>query len=138
MSFEDFNQNLINDLRAHAGKATSGPFEGRDVLILTTKGAKSGKARENPLAYTRDSENLVVVASKGGAPTHPAWYRNLSEHPDVELQVEDEVFPARARTAAGEERERLWRTMTAIWPRYDQYAEKTDREIPVVVLEPVR
>src|SRR5450759_5685254 len=76
-SFQEFNRNLIKDLRTN-GKATSGPFEGRKVLILTTKGAKSGEVRENPLVYTRDGDHIVIVASKGGAPTHPAWYHNLS------------------------------------------------------------
>ena len=77
----------------------------------------------------------MIVASKGGAPEHPGWYLNLEQTPDVELQVEDEVFAARARTASGEERERLWRRANEVWPHYDEYARKTDREIPVVVLE---
>ena len=87
-SFHDFNRNLIDDLRAHGGKATSGPFLGRDVLILTTKGAKSGEKRENPLVYTRRGDHYVIVASKGGAPTHPSWYHNLLEHPDVTVHLE--------------------------------------------------
>src|SRR3981189_994553 len=99
MSFEDFNQNLINDLRAHGGKATSGPFQGRDVLILTTKGAKSGKARENPLAYTRDGENLVIVASKGGAPTHPSWYHNVVKPPEMAVGSDVETFMAHPHVA---------------------------------------
>jgi deazaflavin-dependent oxidoreductase (nitroreductase family) len=87
------------------------------------------------LIYGRDGDRYVVVASKGGAPRDPGWYRNLTKAPDVEVQVKDEVFRARARTAAGQERERLWRAMAQIWPPYDEYAEKTEREIPVVVLE---
>jgi deazaflavin-dependent oxidoreductase (nitroreductase family) len=78
----------------------------------------------------------VVVASKGGAPEDPGWYRNLNKHPGVEVQVLDETFPARARTAHGDERERLWRLAAAQWPPYDDYARRTTREIPVVVLEP--
>src|SRR5260370_34304450 len=101
-TFQDFNRNLITDLRAN-GKATSGPFEGRDVLILTTKGAKSGDVRENPLVYTRDGDHYVIVASKGGAPTHPAWYHNLAKHPEVTVEVGKEKFTARAHIAAGEE-----------------------------------
>ena len=85
-TFQDFNRDLIKDLRAN-GKATSGPFFGRDVLILTTKGAKSGDVRDNPLVYTRDGDHLVIVASKGGAPTHPAWYHNLVKHPEVTVEV---------------------------------------------------
>ncbi len=77
----------------------------------------------------------MIVASKGGAPEHPGWYRNLEQEPNVELQVRDEVFPARARTADGEERERLWQVVNRQWPDYDRYQTKTDREIPVVVLE---
>ena len=78
----------------------------------------------------------MIVASKGGAPEHPGWYRNLEKSPEVELQVEDQVFPAHARTATGEERERLWRKANEVWPHYAEYAQKTEREIPVVVLEP--
>jgi deazaflavin-dependent oxidoreductase (nitroreductase family) len=137
MSFEDFNQNLINDLRAHGGKATSGPFQGRDVLILTTKGAKSGKARENPLAYTRDRENLVVVASKGGAPTHPSWYHNLVTHPEVTVEAEGEKFTARAHVPEGAEYERLYNQHADILPTFHEYRQKTSRQIPVIVLERV-
>src|SRR5260370_21296118 len=99
-TFQDFNRNLITDLRAN-GKATSGPFEGRDVLILTTKGAKSGDLRENPLVYTRDGDHYVIVASKGGAPTHPAWYHNLANHPEVTVEVGKEKFTAPAALTAG-------------------------------------
>ena len=137
MSFEDFNRNLINDLRAHGGKATSGPFQGRDVLILTTRGAKSGKARENPLAYTRDGENLVVVASKGGAPTHPSWYHNLVTHPEVTVEAEGQKFEARAQVAEGEEYERLYNQHADILPTFHEYRKKTSRQIPVIVLERV-
>ena len=77
----------------------------------------------------------MIVGSKGGAPEHPGWYRNLEKTPEVELQVGEEVFPARARTASGEERERLWHKANEVWPHYDEYARKTDRAIPVVVLE---
>ena len=106
------------------------------VLLLTTRGRKSGEPRTTPLIYEKDGDNYLVVASKGGAPENPGWHRNLSVEPRVKLQVLDEVFPARARTAQGEERERLWRLAAEQWPAYDDYAKKTDREIPVVVLEP--
>jgi deazaflavin-dependent oxidoreductase (nitroreductase family) len=137
MTFEDFNRNLINDLRAHGGKATSGPFQGRDVLILTTKGAKSGQARENPLAYTRDGENLVVVASKGGAPMHPSWYHNLVTHPVVTVEAEGEKFSARAHVPEGEEYERLYNQHADILPTFHEYRQRTSRQIPVIVLERV-
>ncbi len=109
--------------------------EGSTVLLLTTTGRKSGEPRTTPLIYTKDGDRYVIVASKGGAPDDPGWYKNLSRDPDVELQVLDEVFPARATTAEGEERERLWAKMNGVWPHYAEYAEKTDRRIPVVVLE---
>jgi proline iminopeptidase len=110
--------------------------EGSTVLLLTTKGRKTGQDRTTPLIYAQDGDRYVIVASKGGAPEDPGWYRNLEQTPEVELQVKDEVFPARARTAEGEEREQLWRKANEVWPHYDEYATKTDREIPVVVLEP--
>ena len=104
-------------------------------MLLTTRGRRSGKPRTVPLIYARDGDRFVIVASKGGAPDHPGWYRNLEHTPEVELQVEAEVFPARARTASGEERERLWRKVNEVWRHYDEYALMTPREIPVVVLE---
>jgi proline iminopeptidase len=109
--------------------------EGSTILLLTTTGRKTGEKHTTPLIYARDGDHYVIVASKGGAPKHPGWYRNLSKHPEVEVQVLDDVFPARARTAEGEERERLWRKANEVWSHYDEYARKTDREIPVVVLE---
>jgi len=110
-------------------------LKGSTVLLLTTTGRKTGNESTTPLIYTLDGDNPVIVASKGGAPEHPGWYRNLSKNPEVELQVKDEVFPARARTAEGEEREQLWKLAAQQWPDYDAYQTRTDREIPVVVLE---
>ena len=109
--------------------------EGSTVLLLTTTGRKTGELRTTPLIYAEDGDRYVIVASKGGAPEHPGWYRNLDKSPQVELQVKDDVFPARARTAEGEERERLWQLVNQQWPDYENYQTKTDREIPVVVLE---
>lgn len=108
---------------------------GSKILLLTTKGRKSGEMRTKPLIYEQDGDRYVIVASKGGAPEHPDWYRNIEQDPNVELQVLDDVFPARARVAEGEERQRLWQLVNRQWPDYDSYQEKTDREIPVVVLE---
>lgn len=110
-------------------------WNGVPTLLLTTTGRRSGEQRTTPLIYGRDGDRYVVVASKGGAPRHPAWYLNLSAKPDVELQVAAERFRARARTAAANERERLWKLMAGIWPAYDDYQAKTEREIPLVVLE---
>ena len=109
--------------------------KGSKILLLTTKGRSSGEPRTSPLIYENAGDAYVIVASKGGAPEDPGWYENLSRDPQIELQVRDEVFPARARTAAGEERERLWSLAAKQWPDYDAYQAKTDREIPVVVLE---
>jgi len=133
--WNNFNQNLIADLRANAGKPTSGPFLGRPVLILTTVGARSGEQRETPLVYSKDGEDLVVIASKGGAPTNPAWYHNLVAKPEVTLEVLGERFGARARVTAGEERDRLFRNQADEMPGFDDYQRKTTRRIPVVVLE---
>jgi deazaflavin-dependent oxidoreductase (nitroreductase family) len=134
-SFGDFNRNLITDLRTHGGKPTSGPFLGRDVLILTTRGAKSGHERENPLVYTRDGDHYVVVASKGGAPTHPSWYHNLVNHPDVTVEVLGEKFKAHAHVPKGDEYERLYQKHAGTNPQFHEYRSRTTRQIPVVVLE---
>ena len=109
--------------------------DGAPVLLITTTGRRSGEPRTTPLIYGRNGDDYLIVASKGGADAAPAWYHNLSADPDVEVQVKADKFPARARTATPEERDGLWRTMTAVWPAYDEYQAKTEREIPVVVLE---
>lgn len=105
------------------------------TLILTTTGRRSGQPISMPLIYGEENGKYVVVASKGGAPAHPGWYLNLSAHPTVEVQVLADKFRATARTATGEERARLWQTMAAIYPPYNAYQAKTQREIPVIVLE---
>jgi proline iminopeptidase len=109
--------------------------EGSTILLLTTTGRTSGNESTTPLIFGMDGDNPVIVASKGGTPEHPGWYRNLSKNPEVGVQIKGEKFRARARDAEGEERERLWKQMNGIWPHYDEYQEKTDRVIPVVVLE---
>ena len=109
---------------------------GVPTLLLTTTGRKSGIKRRTALIYGRDNADYVIVASKGGSPEQPAWYLNLEADPEVEIQVFDEVLPVVARTVGGEERERLWALMRQIWPAYDEYQTKTDREIPVVVRSP--
>ncbi|WP_197320378.1 nitroreductase family deazaflavin-dependent oxidoreductase [Saccharomonospora sp. NB11] len=105
------------------------------ILILTTTGRKSGKERKSPLIFGEDDGRYVVVASKGGAPDHPDWYKNLVANPEVKVQVKADRFAARARTATGQERARLWSRMVEVWPDYEDYQRKTEREIPVVVLE---
>ena len=110
-------------------------WQGTTVLILTTTGRRSGEPRSTPLIYGQHGEDYVVVASKGGAEEHPAWYLNLSEQPEVTVQVRADRFKARARTATAEEKPELWRMMTGRWQPYDEDQRKTSREIPVVVLE---
>jgi deazaflavin-dependent oxidoreductase (nitroreductase family) len=110
-------------------------WRGTTILLLTTRGRVSGKERTTPLIYRSDGEAWVVVASKGGAPDHPDWYKNLDAHPEATIQVKRERIAVRAHTARGAERARLWRLMTEVWPPYDEYRQKTTREIPVVVLE---
>ena len=110
---------------------------GVPTLLLTTRGRRTGKLRRTPLIYGRDGDGYVVVASFGGSPQNPDWYANLSDQPEVEIQVGPDLMPARAATAEGGDRERLWGRMTGIWPDYDKYQRKTDRQIPIVTLEPV-
>ncbi|HEX5881010.1 MAG TPA: nitroreductase family deazaflavin-dependent oxidoreductase [Actinomycetota bacterium] len=105
------------------------------TLLLTTRGRRSGKLRRTALIYGRDGDRYLVVASVGGSARHPAWYLNLSDNPQVEVQVEAERFTATARTAGSEEKPRLWSLMTSIWPAYEGYQRKTRRDIPVVILE---
>ncbi len=107
------------------------------TLLLTTAGRRSGKSIVMPLIYGESDGGYVVVASKGGAPKHPGWYFNLAAQPEVEVQVVAQHFQAKARTATGDERAPLWKKMQAIYPPYNEYQAKTDREIPVVILEPV-
>jgi proline iminopeptidase len=109
--------------------------EGSTILLLTTRGRKTGNPTTTPLIFDLDGGDPVIVASKGGAPEHPGWYRNILENPHVDVQIKGEKFHAHPRTAEGEERERLWKQMNKMWPHYDEYQTKTDREIPVVVLE---
>jgi len=109
-------------------------WRGTTILLLTTNGRRSGEERTTPLIHRTDDGGWVVVASKGGAPDHPGWYKNLEADPEATIEVKAERIPVRAETAQGEERERLWRLMTKVWPDYDAYQRRTDRQIPVVVL----
>ena len=135
--YNHFNRKLIAEYRANGGKV-SGMFAGAPLLLLTTTGAKSGQPRVAPLAYTTDNDRLVVIASKGGAPTHPDWFHNVRANPDVVVQVGRERVPMTARVADDEERAVLWPKLVALYPDYDSYQSWTERVIPVVVLEPLR
>jgi proline iminopeptidase len=110
--------------------------EGSTILVLTTKGRRTGLDRTVPLIYDWDGERPVIVASKGGAPVHPGWFKNLAQTPHAEVQILDRHIPVTAREAEGEERDRLWAQMNRMWPHYEEYQAKTERRIPVVVLEP--
>ncbi len=130
-----WNDALIDDYRRN-GKPTSGPFLGRQVLLLTTKGAKSGQERTNPLVWTKDGERLVIVASKGGSPTNPSWYHNLRKNPVVTIELGKDKFAARASVAKPEaERRRLYDQHAAMHAGFKEYEKKTTRRIPVILLE---
>ena len=134
-AWNDYNLTLIDDLRAHNGTATEGRFAGRELLLLVTTGAKSGQPRTAPLAFTRDGERYVVIASKGASPTNPDWYHNLVNNPNATVEVGGESFAARATIAEGEERRRLYDNQARLLPAFAEYERKTTRQIPVVVLE---
>jgi deazaflavin-dependent oxidoreductase (nitroreductase family) len=110
-------------------------WNGRPTLLLTTRGRRSGEAHTLPLIYGRDGDRLLIVASRGGAPKHPSWYLNLLADPEVEVQVKGDRFHARAHPAGPDEKPRLWQTMTTVFPDYAVYQTRTDRQIPVVILE---
>jgi deazaflavin-dependent oxidoreductase (nitroreductase family) len=129
-----FGQKHVRTYRESGGERGY-HWRGTTILLLTTTGSVSNEQRTTPLIHRTDGDSWVVVASKGGAPDHPSWYKNLEAHPEAEIQVKAERIPVRAKTAEGEERERLWRLMTEVWPAYDEYQQKTDRQIPVVVFE---
>jgi deazaflavin-dependent oxidoreductase (nitroreductase family) len=116
------------------GGARGYNWRGAKILLLTTTGRKSGEERTTPLIHEQDGDRWVVIASKGGAPDHPAWYKNLEADPEATIEVEDEKVPVVATTAEADERARLWSLLTESWPAYDDYQARTEREIPVVVL----
>jgi deazaflavin-dependent oxidoreductase (nitroreductase family) len=118
------------------GGAVGHDWNGTTCLVLRAKGRKTGAPRKVPLIYGRDGDDYVVVASKGGAPDNPGWYENLLAHPDIEIQVLDQIIPVTARTGTPEDKARVWPIMVEKWPDYDRYQERTPRDIPVVILSP--
>jgi deazaflavin-dependent oxidoreductase (nitroreductase family) len=130
-----FGEEHVRLYRETGGETGHEWREGSHILLLTTNGRRTGNETTVPLIYSRDGDRLVIVASKGGAPDNPGWFKNLSKTPEVGVQILRDTFRAVARATGGDERDRLWRLMNEVWPHYDEYAEKTDREIPVVVLE---
>ena len=142
MSKPDWVEEHIEEYRKNPEKGhmwdssvVGGPGE-VPCLLLTTTGRKTGKERTTPLIYSFQDGGYVIIASKGGAPDHPSWYLNIKEDPNVRIQVSTHEMKARAEVVEGEKRERLWEAMVKVWPDYDNYQKKTDREIPVVLLLP--
>jgi deazaflavin-dependent oxidoreductase (nitroreductase family) len=132
----DFNSGIIDEFRKNAGKV-GGPFEGAPMLLLHHRGARTGTERVTPLVYQPVDDALAVFASKGGAPTHPDWYRNLLAHPDTDVEVGTETVAVRARELTGQERKRVWERQKQLMPGFGEYEEKAKatREIPVILLE---
>jgi deazaflavin-dependent oxidoreductase (nitroreductase family) len=135
VDFEAYQRNLIADIRTHNGEVTQGPMAGRPLMLLTTKGAKTGENRLAVVTYTRDGDRYVICATKGGAPTNPAWYHNLVANPIVSAEAGGEVFEARATETDGAERLRLWNRHAEQRPEFRDYPNRTTRKIPVIVLD---
>ena len=130
----DFNQQIIDEFHANAGQV-GGMFEGVTILLLHHRGAKTGTARVSPLAYAPVDGGYAIFASKGGAPTNPAWFHNVVANPDTTVEVGTETVPVRARVAGPDERERIWTAQKSRAPQFAEYEQKTTRQIPVVILE---
>ncbi len=131
----DWNRNVIEEFRANHGKV-GGMWEGRPLLLITTTGAKSGERRTHPVMYLREGDRLFIFASKGGAPSHPAWYHNLVAHPEVTVEVGGETFPATAKPVTGEEHDHIYARLAQMYPQFGEYQQKTSRTIPVIELQP--
>jgi deazaflavin-dependent oxidoreductase (nitroreductase family) len=130
----DWNRQTIEEFRANNGKV-GGMWEGRPLLLLTTTGAKSGKKRTTPTMYLRDGDRLLIFASKGGAPTNPAWYHNLIADPQVTIEVGDEKYEAIATVLKGEERDQFYAKQAELYPQFGEYQKRSTRKIPVIALE---
>ena len=134
-AMKQFNQGLMTEFRANGGKVLSGPFVNAPLLLLTTTGAKSGRPFTTPLVYTKDGDRIVIIASKGGYPTNPAWFHNLKAHPTVTLEIGKEKFQAKATITKDPERQRLFDAQAKVMPNFTEYQKNTTRQIPVIVLE---
>lgn len=130
----EFNRGVIAEFRANAG-IVGGPFAGAPMILVTHTGAKSGKEHTTPLVYSKDGDAVVIIASKAGAPDDPQWYRNMVANPAVKVEIGTESYAAAAREAKGDERDRLYAAQAATMPNFDEYAAKTTRTIPVIVLD---
>jgi deazaflavin-dependent oxidoreductase (nitroreductase family) len=134
IDFNAFNNGIVEEFRANHG-IVGGPFEGAPMILVTHKGAKSGVERTTPLVYTRDGDDVVIIASMGGAPSHPAWFHNIKANPQVTVEIGDESYPAHAEILMeGPERQRLYDQQAALMPNFAEYQGKTSRVIPVIVL----
>ena len=133
----DWNSKIIEEFRANEGKV-GGPFEGAPLLLLHTVGAKTGQQRVNPMMYQPVDGGYAVFASKKSAPIHPDWYHNVLAHPRVTAEIGTSTVELLARVAEGAERERIWAAQKAAYPGFADYERKTTRQIPVIILEPVR
>jgi len=132
----DWNNNIIGEFRANEG-VVGGVFEGKPILLLHHKGAKTGTARVNPLMYQRVDDAYAIFASKAGADTNPDWFHNLKAHPEVTIEVGTDKIDVRARVAKGDEHDTIWDRQKRDFPQFAEYEEKTSRDrIPVIVLEP--
>jgi deazaflavin-dependent oxidoreductase (nitroreductase family) len=133
------NISLINEEHVKVYQETDGEtgynWNGTTALLFTHKGRKSGQMRTNAIIFTGVGDRYAIIASKGGSPTHPGWYHNVCADPNVEVQIKGDKFAATARTAESPEREKLWAEAIKQWPNFDVYQSRTDRKIPVVVLE---
>jgi deazaflavin-dependent oxidoreductase (nitroreductase family) len=136
--FNDFNGKILEEFRENDGKV-GGPFQGAPMIVIHTKGRKSGKEYENPLVYQPVGDTFAIFASKGGSPEHPEWYRNIVANPDITVEIGKDKFPVKARVAEGDEREKIWTKQKELMPGFAEYEEKTTgiRDIPVVILERV-
>ena len=136
----EHDYSLLGESHVRAYRESDGEvgylWNGVPSLLLTTTGRRTGRARTSALIFGRDGDDYLLVASTGGAPTHPSWYLNLDANPDAEIQVKAEHIPVVARTASDDEKPRLWQIVRELWPNYDVYQSRTDRDIPVVVLSP--
>jgi deazaflavin-dependent oxidoreductase (nitroreductase family) len=130
----EFNKKVIDEFRSSGGKV-GGQFAGAPMIIITHTGAKSGKTYTSPLVYSKDGDRFVIIASKAGAPTNPSWYHNLVAHPEVTVEIGTETFKAKATEAKGAERDRLFAAQARLMPQFNEYQKKTNRRIPVLVLE---
>jgi deazaflavin-dependent oxidoreductase (nitroreductase family) len=132
--WNDWNKRVTEEFRANNGKV-GGQFEGRPIVLITHTGAKSGAKRTTPLVYMPDGDRMVIIASKGGAPTNPDWYHNLVKNPKITVEVGTEAFDAHARVAEGKERDKLYARLAKLFPGFDELQQKITRRIPVVILE---